>query len=290
MWRGARDHRREDASTDHVARDRRDPGPAARHRARAVPCPFGGSAGHRVAPRGHRRPRQIWPGPRAVGTVHGTPAARDRRRVSRAAQGGPHRRAAGRRAFRRERRDLHRWSRARLRRRGCGHRVHDGLVVDDFRDRCGRRPRIPTGACPTPGDVLRWLPRVAARAAVRVEPRRSIHGQGDRAVSRAQERSMSAAQPVKFVLVGAAGYVINLAVFTALLRLGVPYVVDAIVSYFISNAVMYVGNRYYTFALGHAGFWAAYVRYFAVGLVIAGLNAGVLVLLVEGLGLRPTPA
>jgi putative flippase GtrA len=101
---------------------------------------------------------------------------------------------------------------------------------------------------------------------------------------------MSAGQPIKFLLVGAVGYVINLAVFAALLRLGVPYVPDSIISYFISNAAMYVGNRYYTFALGHAGFWAAYLRYFAVGLVIAGLNAGVLALLVEVLELQPTPA
>ena len=96
---------------------------------------------------------------------------------------------------------------------------------------------------------------------------------------------MSANQPLKFLLVGAGGYFVNLAVFTWLLRLGVPYLLDSIASYFVSNALMYIGNRYYTFGLGHDGFWGAYVRYMMVGLVVAGLNAIVLAVLVETLGL-----
>jgi putative flippase GtrA len=94
---------------------------------------------------------------------------------------------------------------------------------------------------------------------------------------------VTASQPVKFLLVGAGGYLVNLAVFTSLLRLGVPYLLDSIVSYFISNALMYLGNRYYTFGLGHDGLWPAYVRYILVGLVVAGLNAIVLAILVETL-------
>jgi putative flippase GtrA len=96
---------------------------------------------------------------------------------------------------------------------------------------------------------------------------------------------VSVNQPVKFLVVGAGGYLVNLAVFAWLLRLGVPYLLDSIVSYFISNALMYLGNRYYTFSLGHDGFWAAYVRYILVGLVVAGLNAIVLAILVETAGL-----
>lgn len=96
---------------------------------------------------------------------------------------------------------------------------------------------------------------------------------------------MSANQPVKFLLVGAGGYVVNLAVFAWLLKLGVPYLLGSIVSYFISNALMYLGNRYYTFSLGHSNFWRAYARYILVGLVVAGLNALVLAVLVETVGL-----
>jgi len=96
---------------------------------------------------------------------------------------------------------------------------------------------------------------------------------------------VSVNQPMKFLLVGAGGYLVNLAIFAWLLRLGVPYLLDSIVSYFISNALMYLGNRYFTFSLGHDGFWLAYVRYILVGLVVAGLNAIVLAILVETAGL-----
>ena len=100
---------------------------------------------------------------------------------------------------------------------------------------------------------------------------------------------MSVRQPVKFLIVGAAGYVVNLAVFAALYELGVPYAADSIVSYFVSNVLMYLGNRYFTFGLGHEGFWRAYARYLIVGVVVAALNAGVLAFLVEIGGVHPTP-
>ncbi len=99
---------------------------------------------------------------------------------------------------------------------------------------------------------------------------------------------MTLRQPARFVLVGAGGFVVNLAVFALLYKLGVPYLAASIASYSISNALMYVGNRYFTFALGHEGFWVAYARYALVGSMIVGLNAVVLAVLVELAGLRPT--
>lgn len=95
-------------------------------------------------------------------------------------------------------------------------------------------------------------------------------------------------QPLRFVLVGAVGYVVNLLAFAALFELGVRYVVASVVAYFISNVLMYLGNRYFTFRLGHAGFWSTYVRYLIVGLVVAGLTVAVLMLLVDLGGLHPT--
>ena len=95
-------------------------------------------------------------------------------------------------------------------------------------------------------------------------------------------------QPLRFVLVGAGGYVVNLLVFAALFEADVRYVVASVAAYFISNALMYFGNRYFTFRLGHAGFWSAYVRYLIVGLAVAGLTVAVLVLLVDTVGLHPT--
>ena len=99
---------------------------------------------------------------------------------------------------------------------------------------------------------------------------------------------MSVSQPARFVLVGAGGYAVNVALFAVLYELGVPYVVDSVVSYFVSNALMYLGNRYFTFGLGHEGFWGAYARYVVVGAVVVTLNACVLALLVERGGLHAT--
>lgn len=50
---------------------------------------------------------------------------------------------------------------------------------------------------------------------------------------------------------------------------------------------MYLGHRYFTFGLSHDGLVAAYLRYVAVGGVVAGLTALLLALLVEGVGLDP---
>jgi putative flippase GtrA len=90
------------------------------------------------------------------------------------------------------------------------------------------------------------------------------------------------------VLVGAAGFVVNLALFAGLYELGVPYLVDSVVSYAVANALMYLGNRYFTFGLGHDGFWAAYARYVLVGVAVVGLNAVLLATFVELLGFQAT--
>ena len=98
------------------------------------------------------------------------------------------------------------------------------------------------------------------------------------------------AQPMRFLVVGAAGYGVNLAVFAALVASGVRYVTASVASYLVSNALMYLGNRYFTFRLGHEGFWAAYGRYLIVGFAVVAMNAAVLAVLVEGLGLDETLA
>jgi putative flippase GtrA len=99
--------------------------------------------------------------------------------------------------------------------------------------------------------------------------------------------STAVAQPVKFLIVGAGGYFINLGIFAAFYELGMPYAVNSVLSYFISNAFMYLGNRYFTFRLGHEGFWGAYLRYMLVGAVVAGAVVGLLAILVDVAGLDP---
>jgi putative flippase GtrA len=98
---------------------------------------------------------------------------------------------------------------------------------------------------------------------------------------------MRAAEPAKFVLVGTAGYFVNLGVFSALYGAGMAYLPASIVSYFVANTGMYFGNRYFTFRLTHAGFWSTYLRYLLTGAVVVALNVGLLAALVEGTGIDP---
>jgi putative flippase GtrA len=105
--------------------------------------------------------------------------------------------------------------------------------------------------------------------------------------TRSRSARIDLAQPVKFVIVGTAGYFFNLAIFAGLYGLGMAYLPASIVSYFASNALMYVGNRYFTFRLGHDRFWSTYLRYVVTGAVVVALNAGVLAALVEGTGIDP---
>lgn len=95
----------------------------------------------------------------------------------------------------------------------------------------------------------------------------------------------AAAQPVKFLIVGSGGYLANLAIFAGFLAAGLAYAPNSVLSYFLSNALMYGGNRYFTFRLGHEGFWSAYLRYMLVGGVVAGLNLAILAALVEWTGI-----
>ena len=99
---------------------------------------------------------------------------------------------------------------------------------------------------------------------------------------------MNVAQPARFVAVGAAGYAVNLVAFAALYAAGTPYAAASVVAYLVSNVLLYLGNRYFTFRLGHLGFWSAYARYLLVGLLVAALTAVVLAFFVEALGLHPT--
>lgn len=95
------------------------------------------------------------------------------------------------------------------------------------------------------------------------------------------------AQPGRFLIVGIGGYLVNLGVFAVLYAVGLSYVLASILSYIISNALMYLGNRYFTFRLGHEGFWRAYLSYMVVGAIVVGLVIVVLAILVEFLHLDP---
>jgi putative flippase GtrA len=94
---------------------------------------------------------------------------------------------------------------------------------------------------------------------------------------RALRRSANWVQLAKFAAVGATGYVVNLAVYTALLR-GADwhYAYAATVSFLVAVTNNYLWNRAWTFRdqRGHLGFQG--LRFFVVALVAYGANLAIL--------------
>jgi putative flippase GtrA len=93
-------------------------------------------------------------------------------------------------------------------------------------------------------------------------------------------------QLVRFALVGASGYVVNLAVFAAAVHLlRIDYKIAAVLAFLVSVANNFWWNRHWTFDArgGHAGFQAA--RFLTVSVAAFGFSYLVLVVLVEVAGL-----
>jgi putative flippase GtrA len=85
----------------------------------------------------------------------------------------------------------------------------------------------------------------------------------------------------KFLLVGASGYVVNLAVFTFSLKvIGVQHIAAATIAFAVAVLNNFYWNRHWTFAArgGHAGFQAA--RFFTVSLVAFAIQLVLLELLI----------
>ena len=94
---------------------------------------------------------------------------------------------------------------------------------------------------------------------------------------RALRRPANWVQLAKFGAVGAPGYVVNLAVYTALLRgAGWHYAYAATVSFLVAVTNNYVWNRVWTFRhqRGHVAFQG--LRFFVVALVAYLANLGIL--------------
>jgi putative flippase GtrA len=104
----------------------------------------------------------------------------------------------------------------------------------------------------------------------------AVLGARARAV-RALRRSANWMQLAKFATVGATGYAVNLAVYTALLRgAGWHYIYAATVSFLVAVTNNYLWNRLWTFRdqRGHVGFQG--LRFFTVAVVAYGANLGIL--------------
>jgi dolichol-phosphate mannosyltransferase len=112
-----------------------------------------------------------------------------------------------------------------------------------------------------------------------------------RRVHLASRRPANWIQLVKFAIVGASGYVINLIVFGLLAEgADVHHIPAAIGAFSVAVSNNFLLNRAWTFSArdGHAGFQAA--RFFAVSLVGLGFNLALLELLVSAVGVAELPS
>ena len=98
-------------------------------------------------------------------------------------------------------------------------------------------------------------------------------------------------QLCKFGLVGASGYLINLAVFSVLVdSLGLHHLAAAVGAFCVALANNFLWNRHWTFDSGdgHPGFQAA--RFLAVSLAALAVNLAVLQFLVSAASMGDLPA
>ena len=91
--------------------------------------------------------------------------------------------------------------------------------------------------------------------------------------ARALRRPQNWIELVKFSIVGASGYVVNLAVYVALLRgAGLHYVAAAVCSFAVAVTNNYTWNRHWTFR-GHRGhLYYQGFRFLVVSIVALGAN------------------
>ncbi len=82
---------------------------------------------------------------------------------------------------------------------------------------------------------------------------------------------------VKFSVVGASGYAVNLAVYVGLLDgAGLHYLPAAACSFVVAVSNNYVWNRLWTFRHRRGHLYYQGLRFFAVSLVALGINLGLL--------------
>ena len=101
-------------------------------------------------------------------------------------------------------------------------------------------------------------------------------------VGRGLRKPANWVQLVKFSAVGATGYVVNLAVYSTLVKVAsVHYILAAVLAFCVAVTNNFLLNRHWTFRAtdGHMGFQAA--RFFTVSVLALGLNLIVLELLVS---------
>ena len=98
-------------------------------------------------------------------------------------------------------------------------------------------------------------------------------------------------QLIKFCVVGATGYAVNLAVYKLLLgSAGLHYATAAVGSFVVAVTNNYIWNRLWTFRSNRGGVVVQGARFFAVSALALTANLAVLAVLVDLVGLGEVPA
>ena len=101
-------------------------------------------------------------------------------------------------------------------------------------------------------------------------------------LARALRRPANWAQLARFCTVGASGYVVNLAVFTLLVRgLDAHHLLAAVCSFLVAVTNNYTWNRLWTFRRSRGRIAYQGARFLAVSTLVLGVNLAVLELLVR---------
>jgi putative flippase GtrA len=102
-------------------------------------------------------------------------------------------------------------------------------------------------------------------------------------------KSSNWVQLVKFALVGASGYGVNLVAFAVLISVGVHYGIASVGAFTVAVTSNYCWNRLWTFRADRGGVVHQGVRFFALAIAVLGGNLVVLSTLVA-LGVAELPS
>jgi putative flippase GtrA len=94
---------------------------------------------------------------------------------------------------------------------------------------------------------------------------------------------------VRFCIVGALGYAINLAVF-ALADRWLPYPVAFVIAFAVAATSNFIWNRWWTFRVTHGVPHHQYARFLTVSAIALGVDLVMLTILVEVFGVAALPA
>jgi putative flippase GtrA len=98
-------------------------------------------------------------------------------------------------------------------------------------------------------------------------------------------------QLVRFVTVGASGYVVNLGVFAACVHLlGINYKISAVIAFVVSVFNNFWLNRHWTFDAKHQHPMFQAARFFAISLLTFAFTYVLLIVLVDSAGMSKVPA